>query len=165
MEHKQIEKNRAMNWCLQIIFWELVLWKQCAFIDFLPFVVVFVFFSFFIDWVSLCRTGYPGTCSVDHNGLKLRELPASAFQILGLRACSSIALLSTTLLIILISAFISPLACMIFTWEYMFLISKMINVKLSLFILSGIDKIILQGFNLNQLWERLYDRNPWLTII
>jgi hypothetical protein len=36
--------------------------------------------------VSLCSPGYPGTHSVDQADLKLRNSPASASQVLGLKA-------------------------------------------------------------------------------
>jgi hypothetical protein len=39
----------------------------------------------FRDRVSLCSPGCPGIYSVDQAGLKLRNLPASAFQVLGLK--------------------------------------------------------------------------------
>jgi hypothetical protein len=50
-----------------------------------------VFFFFFLvlrDRVSLCSPGCPGTRSVDQAGLELRNLPASASQVLGLKACA-----------------------------------------------------------------------------
>jgi hypothetical protein len=53
----------------------------------LGFVVVVCFFVF-RDRVSLCSPGCPGTHSVDWAGLELRNLPASASQVLGLKACS-----------------------------------------------------------------------------
>ena len=37
------------------------------------------------------RPGCPGTHSIDQAGLKLRNLPASASQVLGLKACSTTA--------------------------------------------------------------------------
>jgi hypothetical protein len=40
--------------------------------------------------VSLCSPGCPGTHSVDQAGLQLRNLPASASQVLGLKACTTI---------------------------------------------------------------------------
>jgi hypothetical protein len=49
------------------------------------FVVVVVVFR---DRVSLCSLGCPGTHSVDQAGLKLRNLPASASQVLGLKVCT-----------------------------------------------------------------------------
>jgi hypothetical protein len=41
--------------------------------------------------VSLCSPGCLGTHSVDQAGLELRNLPASAFQVLGLKACTTTA--------------------------------------------------------------------------
>jgi hypothetical protein len=46
-------------------------------------------FWFFQDRVSLCSPGCPGTHSVDQAGLKLRNLPASASWMLGLKACAT----------------------------------------------------------------------------
>jgi hypothetical protein len=43
----------------------------------------FLFCSFFV----FCSPGCPGTHFVDQVGLKLRNLPASASQVLGLKAC------------------------------------------------------------------------------
>jgi hypothetical protein len=43
------------------------------------------FFFFFQDRVSLYSSGCPGTHFVDQAGLELRNLPASAFQVLGLK--------------------------------------------------------------------------------
>jgi hypothetical protein len=50
------------------------------------FVCLFVFCFVFQDRVSLCSSGCPGTHSVNQAGLKLRNLPASASQVLGLKA-------------------------------------------------------------------------------
>jgi hypothetical protein len=52
----------------------------------LPFVCVCFFF--FLDRVSLCSPGCPGTHFVDQAGLKLRNPLASASQVLGLKACA-----------------------------------------------------------------------------
>jgi hypothetical protein len=49
------------------------------------------FFLVFRDRVSLCSPGCPGTHSVDQAGLELRNLPASASQVLGLKACATTA--------------------------------------------------------------------------
>ena len=46
----------------------------------------------FQDRISGCSPGCPGTCSVDPAGLKLRDLPASASQELGLKAHATIEL-------------------------------------------------------------------------
>jgi hypothetical protein len=48
---------------------------------------LFVFFVFFRDRVSLYSLGCPGTHFVDQAGLKLRNPPASASRVLGLKAC------------------------------------------------------------------------------
>jgi hypothetical protein len=39
-----------------------------------------------LDRISLCSPGCPGTHSVDQAGYELRNLPASASQVLGLKA-------------------------------------------------------------------------------
>jgi hypothetical protein len=49
------------------------------------------YFIFFQDRVSLYSPGCPGTHSVDQAGLELRNLPASASQVLGLKACATTA--------------------------------------------------------------------------
>jgi hypothetical protein len=46
---------------------------------------------FFRDRVSLYSPGCPGTHFVDQAGLKLRNQPASASQVLGLKACATTA--------------------------------------------------------------------------
>jgi hypothetical protein len=57
----------------------------------LSFFFFFLFFCFFVfrDRVSLCSPGCPGTHFVDQAGLKLRNPPASASQVLGLEACTT----------------------------------------------------------------------------
>jgi hypothetical protein len=52
---------------------------------------IYLFILFFRDRVSLCSPGCPGTHSVDQAGLELRNLPASASQVLGLKACATTA--------------------------------------------------------------------------
>jgi hypothetical protein len=49
------------------------------------------FFLVFRDRVSLCSPGCPGTHPVDQAGLELRDLPAFAFQVLGLKVCTTTA--------------------------------------------------------------------------
>jgi hypothetical protein len=49
------------------------------------FLFVCLFFVF-QDRVSLCSPGCPGTHSVDQTGLELRNPPASASRVLGLKA-------------------------------------------------------------------------------
>jgi hypothetical protein len=46
----------------------------------------------FRDRVSLYSPSCPGTHSVDQAGLKLRNPPATASQVLGLQACATTAL-------------------------------------------------------------------------
>jgi hypothetical protein len=46
----------------------------------------FFFFLIFRDRVSLGSLGCPGTHSVDQAGLELRNPPASASRVLGLKA-------------------------------------------------------------------------------
>jgi hypothetical protein len=48
-----------------------------------------LFILVFWDRVSLCSPGCLGTHSVDQAGLKLRNLPASASGVLGLKACAT----------------------------------------------------------------------------
>jgi hypothetical protein len=50
---------------------------------------VSLFFLIFRDRVSLYSPGYPGTHFVDQAGPELRNLPASASQVLGLKACTT----------------------------------------------------------------------------
>jgi hypothetical protein len=50
---------------------------------------IFFFFLVFWDRVSLCCPGCPGTHSVEQAGLELRNLPASASWVLGLKACAT----------------------------------------------------------------------------
>jgi hypothetical protein len=53
------------------------------------FLFIFIYFFFvFRDRVSLYSPGCPGTHSVDQAGLELRNLPASASQVLGLKVCT-----------------------------------------------------------------------------
>jgi hypothetical protein len=54
----------------------------------LIFFCLFVFVFVFLDRVSLCSPGCPGTHSVDQAGLELRNPPASDSQVLGIKACA-----------------------------------------------------------------------------
>ena len=56
------------------------------------FCFVFCLFVCFWDRVSLCSPGWPGTHSVDQAGLELTNPPASASQVLGLKACPAMIL-------------------------------------------------------------------------
>jgi hypothetical protein len=49
--------------------------------------IFFSFLVFFRDRVSLYTSGCPGTHFVDQAGFKLRNPPASASRVLGLKAC------------------------------------------------------------------------------
>jgi hypothetical protein len=51
--------------------------------------VYYIYVVVFRDRVSLCSPGCPGTHSVDQAGLKLRNPPASASQVLGLKVCTT----------------------------------------------------------------------------
>ena len=56
--------------------------------------VTFFFFFFFLvfpDRVSLYSPGCPGTHFVDQAGFELRNPPASASRVLGLKACATTA--------------------------------------------------------------------------
>jgi hypothetical protein len=57
----------------------------CKHMVFLSFCIYMVF----QDRVSLYRPGCPGTHFVDQAGLELRNLPASASLVLGLKACAT----------------------------------------------------------------------------
>jgi hypothetical protein len=65
--------------------WFSVLVSDCFF--FCLFICLFVF----RDRVSLCNPGCLGTHSVDQAGLELKNLPASASRVLGLKACATTA--------------------------------------------------------------------------
>jgi hypothetical protein len=49
----------------------------------------FFLFLFFRDRVSLYSPGCPGTHFIDQTGLELRNPPASASQVLGLKMCTT----------------------------------------------------------------------------
>jgi hypothetical protein len=50
---------------------------------------MYFFFFFFRDRISLYSSGCPGTHFVDQTGLELRNPPASASQVLGLKVCAT----------------------------------------------------------------------------
>jgi hypothetical protein len=56
---------------------------------FLFYSCLFVCLFVFRDRVSLYSPGCPGTHFVDQAGLELRNLPASASQVLGLKVCAT----------------------------------------------------------------------------
>jgi hypothetical protein len=58
----------------------------------LPFPSLSFFLSFFLSFLFILRQGFsvfPGTHFVDQASLKLRNPPASASQVLGLKACTT----------------------------------------------------------------------------
>ena len=57
---------------------------------------LFFFFFFFFDRVCLYSPGCAGIHSVDQAGLELRNLPASASQVLGLKASTTTACLDSS---------------------------------------------------------------------
>jgi hypothetical protein len=59
------------------------------FFVFLFFVVVVVLLLLLQDRAFLCSLGCPGTYFVDQAGLELKNPPASASQVLGLKACTT----------------------------------------------------------------------------
>jgi hypothetical protein len=66
-------------------------------VGFLSYTFFFFFlFLVFRDRVSLCSPGCPGTHFVDQAGLELRNLPASASQVLGIKVCTTTPGLSYT---------------------------------------------------------------------
>jgi hypothetical protein len=68
--------------------------------------VLFLFVCLFVcfqDRVSLCSPGCPGTHSVDQAGLELRNPPASASWVLGLKACTT----TTSLKLIVLKMYLS----------------------------------------------------------
>jgi hypothetical protein len=69
----------------------------CLFCCLVSFLFVCLFFFFFRDTVSLYSPGCPGTHFVDQAGLELRNPPASASWVLGLRVCATTPSLSNVL--------------------------------------------------------------------
>jgi hypothetical protein len=64
---------------------------DCMYFFFLLLALFLFVYFVFPDRVSLCSPGCPGTYFVDQAGLKLRNLPASASQVLGLKVCATTA--------------------------------------------------------------------------
>jgi hypothetical protein len=62
--------------------------------------LVFVVVVVFPDRVSLYSSGCPGTHSVDQAGLELRNLPASASRVLGLKVCATTTWLGSVVLMV-----------------------------------------------------------------
>lgn len=78
-QHTLIRERLSLYFCLNVM----------GFLD-LP-VYASLVGVVFQDRVSLCSPGCPGTHSVDQAGLKLRNPPASASQVLGLKVCATTA--------------------------------------------------------------------------
>jgi hypothetical protein len=76
------------------------------------FTLVWISDIFFRDRVSLYSPGCPGTHFVDQAGLELRNLPASASQVLGLKACT------TTARLISYFFFLNPRSSKTIRWRY-----------------------------------------------
>jgi hypothetical protein len=94
---KGLEASLMMPYVPQIhtskIFFSLLLYSNLTRVKELQesFVVVVLFwfwFCFFRNRVSLCSPGCPGTHFVDQAGLELRNPPASASRVLGLKVCT-----------------------------------------------------------------------------
>jgi hypothetical protein len=77
------------------LYWALLIPSSLCFSPFVLgslsflWVLLFVCFVFFRDRISLCSSGCPGTHFVDQAGLELRNLPASASRVLGLKVCAT----------------------------------------------------------------------------
>jgi hypothetical protein len=69
-----------------VLFWFGLFWFGLVWFGLVWFGLVWFFFW---DRVSLCSSGCPRTHSVDQAGLELRNLPASASRVLGLKVCTT----------------------------------------------------------------------------
>jgi hypothetical protein len=83
--------NLAPCCCLKIIL--IMLGPGCHFLmalqkEGIKLVINYYYYLVFRDRVSLCSPGCPGTHSVDQAGLELKNPPASASRVLGLKACA-----------------------------------------------------------------------------
>jgi hypothetical protein len=74
-------------------------WSKNFYLVFIHFpdiyLFIYLFILFFRDRISLCSPGCPGAHSVEQTGLELRNRPASASRVLGLKACATTAQLQT----------------------------------------------------------------------
>jgi hypothetical protein len=75
-----------MEFCI-FFQWNWEFWITMTALAFCFILFWFFLFFFFRDRVSLYSPGCPGTHSVDQAGLKFRNPPASASQVLALKAC------------------------------------------------------------------------------
>jgi hypothetical protein len=85
----QASNLKNLQMVLKLLFHTITEWLSITM--FILFICLFVCLFVFRDRVSLCSPDYPGTHSVDQAGLELRNLPASASQVLGLQACTTTA--------------------------------------------------------------------------
>jgi hypothetical protein len=81
---KQSDMQNKIPFILMFI---LCIWMSLL----VGFSCLFVLFFCFWDRVSLYSPGCPGTHFVDQAGLELRNLPASASRVLGLKVCATTA--------------------------------------------------------------------------
>jgi hypothetical protein len=97
-------RSYALFWSLRALMWYICTHSQThthshthththtqthsGFLVFWVFFCCFCF-CFFRDRVSVCIPGCPGTHFVDQADLKLRNLLASASQVLGLKVCAT----------------------------------------------------------------------------
>jgi heme/copper-type cytochrome/quinol oxidase subunit 3 len=80
--HKHTHTRRRKETVRLIIYLFIICFCFCFWFWF--------WFLVFRDRVSLYSSGCPGTHFVEQAGLKLRNLPASASRVLGLKACATI---------------------------------------------------------------------------
>jgi hypothetical protein len=66
-----------------------VIWIKLMYWHLFIYLFIYLFILIFRDRISLYSPGYPGTHFVDQAGLELSNPPASASQVLGLKACTT----------------------------------------------------------------------------
>jgi hypothetical protein len=81
----------ADSFCFRFLlfFFFVCLFCFVFFVFFLFFVFCFLFFVFCFCFFETGFLGCPGTHSVDQADLKLKNLPASASRVLGLKVCTA----------------------------------------------------------------------------
>jgi hypothetical protein len=75
-----------------------------------------LFVFVFQDRVSLYSLGYPGTHSLDQAGLELRNLPASASRVLGIKGLCHHARLKSVVIVKGSHVEVCGVSFLIFTW-------------------------------------------------
>jgi hypothetical protein len=87
-----VSKSVSFSWTFVVLFFfylfGFVLFRWVSF-SLMLFIIIITIILFFRDRVSLYSPGYPGTHFVDQAGLELRNPPASASRVLGLKACAT----------------------------------------------------------------------------